>query len=208
MQNSPLEKLPAELRNKIYRLVVSDNKPLTVCARSPGYHKAIQPPITRVCRQIRDESLTMFYHCNEFVFEVTPAESWTETRWDIADRVWEIERWLHSTSENYRAAIRGLLIVCGSNCRAPDCESMWQVLAEMLESYGYGYGGKEAKNNKLKCTIHIHLVFDLWASWLFANLPAGTSLEIYRREQETKSTKLFEDLGLDAHVTSEMVVRR
>ncbi|CAK1366566.1 unnamed protein product [Cercospora beticola] len=204
MENSPPEKLPAELRNEIYRLVVSADKPLTVCAQSPGYHKAIQPPITRVCRQIRDESLGVFYHCNDFVFEVVSAECWGDPECDITDRSCEIERWLECSTEKNRAAIRNLLIVCGeySDC-CLDGDSEWQDLAEIL--LGYGYGGKGEQKNKFKCTIHVHLVFQYWGSLMRVMRRAGTDPEAYSLEQVAKSTKLFEDLGFDVQVTSETV---
>ncbi|PPJ51509.1 hypothetical protein CBER1_07967 [Cercospora berteroae] len=202
MENSPLEKLPAELRNEIYRLAVSANKPLNVCARSPGYHKAVQPPITRVCRQIRGESLGIFYHCNDLVFKVVSAECWDDGADNIGDRMDEIELWLKCTRKKNRAAIRNLQIVCGSNFRPPNYDSEWQFLKGMLLEHGYGE--KEKRKNILKCSIHVHLVFNYWARKA-AILLGGLSIEAYRAKQELHSRKPFEDSGFNVQVTSEQV---
>ncbi|KAK4546785.1 hypothetical protein LTR36_001517 [Oleoguttula mirabilis] len=51
--------LAAELRNRIYELAVSDQ----TFIRMPD---ARQPALTRTCRQIRNESLPLYYECNTF----------------------------------------------------------------------------------------------------------------------------------------------
>lgn len=149
----------------------------------------------------------MFYHCNDFVFEVVSAECWGDPECDISDRTCEIERWLECTTEKNRAAIRNLLIVCGEYSDASlDCDSEWQDLAEMLLDHGYGCKGEQ--KNKFKCTIHFHLVFQYWGSLLREILRAGTDPKVYCREQEAKSQRFFEDLGFDIQVTSETVMRK
>lgn len=58
-------RLPAELRNKIYHLVlVFDDKLFP----KPG--ESFQPPLLHVCRQTGEEATNIFYHENRFVINV------------------------------------------------------------------------------------------------------------------------------------------
>jgi len=58
MACSPLLKLPPELRNRIYELVFLDQQPQNLLA---GDH-----PATRTCRQIRSDSIDLFYSISNF----------------------------------------------------------------------------------------------------------------------------------------------
>lgn len=73
--------LPAELRNKIYRLVLADKKFAT-----PFYFKSVhgfirydklepsfeqQPAVTKVSRQIRSEALPLYYGYRKFFMDLT-----------------------------------------------------------------------------------------------------------------------------------------
>lgn len=70
---SPLLSLPAELRALIFQYAVttpSDNPVVTYrlgTYERDGYSEAVQPPLTCVSRQLRRESLPLFYECNDFV---------------------------------------------------------------------------------------------------------------------------------------------
>lgn len=64
MDSSPLAKLPAELRNNIYRLVLVDESSLKVDGKSVVERSAL----LRACVQIRDEAQSIFY---ENTFHVT-----------------------------------------------------------------------------------------------------------------------------------------
>lgn len=59
--------LPAELRNKIYREVLEDHK-YTVLV---GVRKSPQPAITRVNKQIRAESLLLYYASTTLAIEIS-----------------------------------------------------------------------------------------------------------------------------------------
>ncbi|KAF2171132.1 hypothetical protein M409DRAFT_19102 [Zasmidium cellare ATCC 36951] len=59
MDNSPLNKLSAELRNQIYELALTSDNPVSISDGS-----AVQPPLTRTCKQIRSESLLLSYGLN------------------------------------------------------------------------------------------------------------------------------------------------
>lgn len=74
MDNSPLARLPRELRDQIYELVLSSNRTLiadlsrrTRYPYGPLMH--VYGQLMRVCRQLRAEALPIFYSCNRFWFE-------------------------------------------------------------------------------------------------------------------------------------------
>lgn len=60
--------LPAELRNLIYEYCVTSDESVLLPAtcEPPGELPTVQPPVTKVCRQIRQEALPLFYECNKF----------------------------------------------------------------------------------------------------------------------------------------------
>ena len=81
--------LPAEIRNRIWEMCVSGRggchgeegvSPYSIfigiaASKRPAVEwlssqAAVQPQITRVCRQIRDESLGLFYGTNQFEIEL------------------------------------------------------------------------------------------------------------------------------------------
>lgn len=61
---SPLFKLPAELRNTVYRLVLTGEGPLTVKKDEIGNLMAL----LRTCKQTREEASSIFYSENRFIF--------------------------------------------------------------------------------------------------------------------------------------------
>lgn len=66
MDDSPLNKLSPELRNIIYAYAFTSPKRIELNTSGKDLKK--QPGITRVCRQIRNESLLFFYNSNRFKF--------------------------------------------------------------------------------------------------------------------------------------------
>ena len=59
MDDSPLRRLPPELRNQIYTLAMA--LPKHPCTNG-GEHR--DPPLTQVCKEIRQDTLLMFYAVN------------------------------------------------------------------------------------------------------------------------------------------------
>lgn len=74
---NPLMRLPGELRNEIYRLVLVSNNQLRVTKSSIP----TQPPLTMVSRQIRKEAIAIFYHENKFGVEVVNNDGRHEGVW-------------------------------------------------------------------------------------------------------------------------------
>ena len=77
MDISPLSELSRENRNQVYGHILGSRKRLTVSLpyvlknSSPPEQSAFQPAITRTYKQLRSESLLMFYAVNKFEV-VTP----------------------------------------------------------------------------------------------------------------------------------------
>lgn len=82
---SPLLELPAELREAIFELAVVSEKPIVTFKldqyQKDSYQEARQPAITRVSRQVRSESLPIYYDCNNFVIHTEGAKSDDASRW-------------------------------------------------------------------------------------------------------------------------------
>ena len=71
-----LDVLPAELRNRIYELAMPSeyrNGHLVICS-PPGFENttsAVQPAITQISRQVRAETLDLFYANNKFAAQIS-----------------------------------------------------------------------------------------------------------------------------------------
>ena len=68
-QPSPLLRLPAELREHIYRYVLVNDEPIAIPSQSWTLGFPLDPsdpPFTCTCRQIRSEALAIFYSENIF----------------------------------------------------------------------------------------------------------------------------------------------
>ena len=115
--------LPPELRNKVYGYYYAG-------LRQPIYAPS-QPPLSRICRQIRKESLPMFYAVCEFEFRLqryTQLSKWSTT---TADTVWRLTicdrmlLFLHSTPPENLAAIRNLRVVVDDEKRHISTRADW-----------------------------------------------------------------------------------
>lgn len=64
--------LPAEIRNRIYAFALVEQNDIKIrsCCCLEKVNKGEQLALTQTCRQIRRESLTMFYELNTFSFEI------------------------------------------------------------------------------------------------------------------------------------------
>jgi len=71
---SPLLRLPPELRNRITEYAVTEIAPITVSSRR-RLDESRQPALTRVCRQLRRETVETFYQVNDFEYLLCGAEA-------------------------------------------------------------------------------------------------------------------------------------
>lgn len=68
MDSSPLLRLPAELRNRIYELVLVSPEPATIAGRKNYFSSS--PQILRTCRQINNEATAILYSDNVAICRV------------------------------------------------------------------------------------------------------------------------------------------
>jgi hypothetical protein len=77
--------LPQEIRDLIYEFALTSNKPVVAFRldeyQRPSYQEASQPPLTRSNRQIRRESLPVFYDCNDIVLHTEGSKMHDTQRW-------------------------------------------------------------------------------------------------------------------------------
>ncbi|KAK4892303.1 hypothetical protein LTR27_009137 [Elasticomyces elasticus] len=109
--------LPAEIRNRIFELAVSSHN---VCSearttidlqglrcRGDVYkYAAAQPAITRVSRQLRKDTLEMFYNVNQLVIELTELYTWRLA--SVGDH--KASRWLEAVGPQQAAFIKAITI--------------------------------------------------------------------------------------------------
>lgn len=154
MENSLFSKLSAELRNDIYKRVLSADRSLAICSGPSDLRKAKQPPITRVCSQIREETLQMFYHCNTFVAEISAHTNWTPDpdRWVIG-KIDKIEHWLQCTTAQNLANVQDLRLVMTlpDYCYFEDAEDDWEGLNQALRRFGLVEDGANPKMKVIAC---------------------------------------------------------
>lgn len=79
MNHSPLLRLSAELRNVIYEHTFTSQYAVTLCSGK------VQHPLTKTCRQIRHETLPMYYAVTKFNAHLddgpaTPLAKWLKTQ--------------------------------------------------------------------------------------------------------------------------------
>lgn len=107
--DSAFLRLPAELRNSIYELVVVWEAPIRVKALgtpdSPSHVPTlvVQPELARTCRAIRREVLPIFYGMNNFLIGV----------YGLCD-TFLAEDWLTAIGGRNRELMRNVLVTPGS----------------------------------------------------------------------------------------------
>ncbi|KAK4501803.1 hypothetical protein PRZ48_007612 [Zasmidium cellare] len=137
MDHSPLGKLSAELRNKIYAYVLPSDKPIPVIETSDG----IQAPLTRVCKQLREECLLFFYASNTFTIDLGLSDSSRKADHNaFLERVGAISTWIENTPKTCLAAVHTLTVTCvvKHGChQAQILGEQLQNVAALLEQAGY-----------------------------------------------------------------------
>lgn len=77
--------LPQEIRDLIFEFALTSSKPMVSFRldeyQRQGYEEAVQPPLTRVNRQIRKESLPIFYDCNNIALHTEKSKIDDTQRW-------------------------------------------------------------------------------------------------------------------------------
>ncbi|KAI7317496.1 hypothetical protein KC315_g10376 [Hortaea werneckii] len=95
-QKSGLERLPQELRKRIFGLVLVESRELLVCGcgKCDVDGVSVQPPLTMTSRQFRSEALSVYYKENRFLLKGT---------YDYRDQA---PAWLAALSQSSRNMLR------------------------------------------------------------------------------------------------------
>ncbi|GIZ47088.1 hypothetical protein CKM354_001018900 [Cercospora kikuchii] len=230
MENSSLNKLSAELRNEIYELVLAQDKPLVICSEHPNPDStAIQPPLTRVCRQIRAEALELFYYCNTFVIEMISSRLWD---WDdyilwnfpyepeyetwgeydmpvpcsqreiLERRTYEASEWLECTSQKHHDIIKKVKVMVSTY--ADDWDHYEE---EHVGTYNIKTLVKKLREcgyggieGQQKLKVTVHLVSEYTTDDELLWVYGGSADERCM-EMKTNARKFFEEQGLEVEVT-------
>lgn len=75
---SPLGRLPGELRNRIYELLVPSGSTFEVTTDTAA---RTQPSVSKVCRQLRAETLPIYYAANIFILEIRGSDTSPALKW-------------------------------------------------------------------------------------------------------------------------------
>ena len=143
MDESPFNKLSAELRNKIYELVLSS--PNAICINMESDQGTKISAITRVSKQIRKETVLLYRNVNSFVYHFG-YETWSHLSWTQENAIKKftvyMSRWLNSQPRSRHQATRCLTIRFGVGPFAWD--RFWDhnlhflmKVAELIRSSGY-----------------------------------------------------------------------
>ena len=120
----PFLQLSAELRNRIYELALVHPQTKYVPCRCPWSEIGIdsteapvcQPPLTRLCRQIRNESLPVYYGNNVFIVDVNDIHYRRGVQCTIETG------WLRAIGPHNRRSLQNVYIHChrGAELRAKE----------------------------------------------------------------------------------------
>lgn len=134
---SRLLELPAEIRDAIFEFALTSEKPVVAFRldeyQRDSYQEAQQPPLTQVNRQVRRESLPIFYNCNEVVLHTDSSKASDTQRWlrCIEPNLAMLHRmslWVrYVTLTNDRSPSNGAICISLLRLRG---EGLWQVQDE------------------------------------------------------------------------------
>ena len=141
MENSPLDRLSPEIRNAVYAHTLKQDYICTIFPYERGfsYGKGVEPDLTRVCKQIRQESQLLYYSINTFMVYVNSPCNRNHNK---------LSEWLESIGEGRASSIQQLKIFMGGVDRRDweDGDSLLQAgrkVVKILTDYGAGSAQRE-----------------------------------------------------------------
>lgn len=106
MDQSPLQKLPPELRNRIYELALLERLPIAVSTHGPN--EKATTPLLQTCRQIRVEASAIYYSGN--TFDILPNYKETDASAICTSAYDALAKWLENMPLEARNALRRIRI--------------------------------------------------------------------------------------------------
>ncbi|KAK4550180.1 hypothetical protein LTR36_003147 [Oleoguttula mirabilis] len=84
MENSPLARLPPELRNRIYELALKSDRPFTLVfkhmlGQEPSAQQRHPTGLARTCKALRKEATQLFYAINAFEIQTDESPDYIST---------------------------------------------------------------------------------------------------------------------------------
>lgn len=136
-QRSTLMSLPLELRQSIFSYALTSDKPLVTFHldeyQREVYEEASQPALLSVSKQVRAESLLLYYQSNHFIFhsegkKADDAEQWLQYALPYLHRLGSIVFWLRCMARApYSAGPQGAIAIRMRYAVRTDC---WNVADE------------------------------------------------------------------------------
>lgn len=128
--------LPGELRNRIYELVVHSESAIEI---TDDPSTSTQPAITRVCRLLRNDALSVFYSINTFRAEVRYCDRPAAGRWISAIGCYRARHMcklelLVDSANNFEGSLKCFIDVVRTTAAAHVCKDAIQ-----LSGYGEEY---------------------------------------------------------------------
>lgn len=188
-------KLSPELRNEVYSYLLPKDCTLPNVPRDPRdwtrQGEDIQPPLARVCRQIRSETIGILYGSNQIVLCLTPPSGKGRYfPWLLETAVTQAEDWLRRNPIR-QMRLRVPIVVDAhilidqvrrTTVLAYQCR--WRSLANVLRETEYSEGN---------CLVEVHLHVQAGSS-------AGENLGERLREQEDLVEQTLREMGLMCEV--------
>ena len=129
-----LLELPTEIRDAIFVFALSSSKPVVTFLlddyQKDSYNEAVQPSLTRVSRQIREDTLPIFYGVNDFIIHSEPPKIGHSKQWlrCIEPNMRLLQRlsfWIrYVTLTNNRSEYNGAICISLQRSKRED---VWQV---------------------------------------------------------------------------------
>ncbi|SMY27231.1 unnamed protein product [Zymoseptoria tritici ST99CH_1A5] len=150
-ENCHFGKLSPELRNEVYSYLLPHNQTIPVLPISATHYgtvkhfEEVQPPITKVCRQIRNETKPMLYGTNKFVLPLPTHEGDGHHEHHVLKQsISRAEIWL-KCNPLVKSPLRAQLVITvelrerywNRISRWDQCDWAWESLADALKTHGY-----------------------------------------------------------------------
>ena len=147
MDLSPLQRLPGELRNRIYEFALfqSDDVTINISKGIPQLHGDTNVKhtlaLTTTCKQLRYEASPIFYEVNKFtLLSKQVGEPYSGDIRDDHNIQWQkgLRTWLDQIREQNRAALHHVEIDIGTSFMynyVPSSENVWRSVTGVLSQF-------------------------------------------------------------------------
>ncbi|KAK4502066.1 hypothetical protein PRZ48_007877 [Zasmidium cellare] len=196
MDNSPLVKVPAEVRNSIYELVIGD----TSLDKDTTLAQACQVPLARVCKQMRTECLPM---CFADITAYVNIVSNFQLPFNHRDEVATLDHhWGFCRSRLIKGASNIMAIAQRIRLLPQACyDGLSQLkLCIILDGEDYGFGlAWQVWEPHLRALADVLKQRCVYGDRLTVRLEYHTYLSFYEESGDSDLEQVFEAIGLPLH---------